>query len=488
MHTDETPKDEKEKAQYWSVLHHKNVNAHDINADVGIPYVIRHEKDPLVEESSKKSDIMLEAEYGSASGEEDKKHRRKWSRVRELVQTNELFVHYLPENDDDKSLTESLSPAHKGAYHPLRGKWSDVNDAAYELTLRECLLLTLVLLGCGAIAYSYVFERWSILDSLYFTTVALTTVGYGDITPTTRSGRLFASIFAMGGIVILGLALGVVGSRLVEAEIEATEKMKESSSRVLEKAMRISRRHPRPRLASDQFGSSASLDSMDSVESMDDTVSSLPSFEEMGMRSRLCSGCRRLISLIQHHFPAFGPLLIGAFIIAKLEDWGWIDAIYFCVVTSTTIGFGDLAPVKPVARVCALFFIPLAVAAMGYILGQLASFIVEQRREEYYKRLLSKDLTIEDLDALDTDGDGGVSELEYLKFMLVAMKKVDAKLFDDLHLQFKKIDVVGDGKITKNDLKVMATRKMKKVHNKLALSVYKVWTLHLLLVFQQVVT
>ena len=36
------------------------------------------------------------------------------------------------------------------------------------------------------------------------------------------------------------------------------------------------------------------------------------------------------------------------------------------------------------------------------------------------------------------------------------------------------IDVVGDGKITKNDLKLMAVRKMRKVHNKLALSVYKV--------------
>jgi hypothetical protein len=107
----------------------------------------------------------------------------------------------------------------------------------------------------------------------------------------------------------------------------------------------------------------------------------------------------------------------------------------------------------------------------------------EQRREEYYKRLWSKDLTIEDLDALDTDGDGEVSEVEYIKFMLVAMKKVDAKLFDDLHLQFKKIDVIGDGKITKNDLKVMATRKMKKVHNKLALSVYKVWTQYYFLLF-----
>jgi hypothetical protein len=332
MPTVEAPKDDKDKPQYWSVLHHKNVNAHDIDADVGIPHVIRHEKEPLVKESSTKSDIS-EVEYGSASGEESKNHRRKWSRVRELVQTNELFVHYMPENDDDKSLTQSLSPAHKSASHPLRGKWSDVNDAAYELTLRECLLLTMVLLGCGAIAYSYVFEQWTILDSLYFTTVALTTVGYGDITPTTRWGRLFASIFAMGGIVILGLALGVVGSRMVEAEIEATEKMKERSSRVLEKAMRISHKHSHS-LARDPFGSSASLDSLDSVESID-TDSNLPSFEEVGMRSRFCSGCRRAIGLVQHHFPAFGPLLIGAFIIARLEDWGWIDAIYFCVVTST---------------------------------------------------------------------------------------------------------------------------------------------------------
>jgi Ca2+-binding EF-hand superfamily protein len=83
-------------------------------------------------------------------------------------------------------------------------------------------------------------------------------------------------------------------------------------------------------------------------------------------------------------------------------------------------------------------------------------------------------LTIEDLDALDADGDGEVSEMEYIKFMLVAMKKVDVKLFDDLHEQFRKMDVIGDGKITKNDLKIMAVRKMRKVHNKLALSAYKV--------------
>ena len=104
----------------------------------------------------------------------------------------------------------------------------------------------------------------------------------------------------------------------------------------------------------------------------------------------------------------------------------------------------------------------------------IISPVKEQRREEYYKKLWSRDLTIEDLDALDTDGDGEVSELEYIKFMLVAMKKVDTKLFNDLQEQFHKMDVLGDGKITKNDLKIMAMRKMRRVHNKLALSAYKV--------------
>jgi hypothetical protein len=85
---------------YWSVLHHKNVNAHnDTHADVGIPRVIR-EQEPLVKELSSKSDIS-DVQYGTAASsglgwghvpEDERKgrHRRKWSRVRELVTSNEL--------------------------------------------------------------------------------------------------------------------------------------------------------------------------------------------------------------------------------------------------------------------------------------------------------------------------------------------------------------------------------------------------------------
>ncbi|KAL7482743.1 hypothetical protein ACHAW6_008404, partial [Cyclotella cf. meneghiniana] len=484
---------------YWSVLHHKNVNAHnDTHAEFGIPRVIR-EQEPLVKELSSKSDLS-DVQYGTAAPaglgwghatEDDQKerHRRKWSRVRELVKTDELFVHYMPADSDDKSLIDSISPGHKGA-HTIRGKWSDINDGAYELTLKECLLLTLLLLACGVLAYSYLFESWPIIDSLYFTTVLLTTVGYGDITPSTHSGKLFASEFALGGIVILGLALGVIGSRLVEAEIAAAEKMREKSSKVLEIAMTKSHRHRRSSILS-SYGSEQSLSSLESVESAGDRVYTTPHDETRRVDNLLPnvpSGCGRAFTLVRQYLPGFGPLLIGGLGLGMLEDWCWVDSLYYCVVTSTTIGFGDIVPIQPLAKVFAMIFIPLAVGAMGYILGQLASIIVEQRREEYYRQLWSRDLKIEDLDILDTDGDGEgksntslismpihsnlklpfrcqlVNELEYIRFMLVAMKKVDAKLFDDLHHQFLRMDATGDGKITKNDLKIMAARKMRKVN------------------------
>jgi Ca2+-binding EF-hand superfamily protein len=48
-----------------------------------------------------------------------------------------------------------------------------------------------------------------------------------------------------------------------------------------------------------------------------------------------------------------------------------------------------------------------------------------------------------------------VDALEYTKFMLVAMKKIDGDLFDDLQFRFKQLDKTGDGKITKDDLIAM---------------------------------
>jgi len=70
-----------------------------------------------------------------------------------------------------------------------------------------------------------------------------------------------------------------------------------------------------------------------------------------------------------------------------------------------------------------------------------------------------------------------VCEFEFIKFMLVAMKKIDGELFDDLRHRFRQLDQTGDGIITKGDLVLLAKRKIKKVRNKLMLREYKVGTM-----------
>ena len=55
------------------------------------------------------------------------------------------------------------------------------------------------LLALGTIVYHYV-EDWSWVDALYFSTVAVTTVGFGDLAPTTDGSKLFTVVYILTGI------------------------------------------------------------------------------------------------------------------------------------------------------------------------------------------------------------------------------------------------------------------------------------------------
>lgn len=39
-----------------------------------------------------------------------------------------------------------------------------------------------------------------------------------------------------------------------------------------------------------------------------------------------------------------GYVLVGAYIFQRSEGWRYLNAVYFCVITLTTIGFGDFVP------------------------------------------------------------------------------------------------------------------------------------------------
>ncbi|CAM4011556.1 MULTISPECIES: potassium channel family protein [Flavobacterium] len=64
---------------------------------------------------------------------------------------------------------------------------------------RDLLITTFMILLIGTLTYHYL-EGWGIIDSLYFSVVTLTTIGYGDFTPKTDAGKLFTVLYIIVGI------------------------------------------------------------------------------------------------------------------------------------------------------------------------------------------------------------------------------------------------------------------------------------------------
>ena len=50
----------------------------------------------------------------------------------------------------------------------------------------------------------------SFFDALYWATISITTIGYGDISPTTDLGRLIAMVSALVGVAVIALPTGII--------------------------------------------------------------------------------------------------------------------------------------------------------------------------------------------------------------------------------------------------------------------------------------
>ena len=69
-------------------------------------------------------------------------------------------------------------------------------------------------LGLVLFGWAEQFEQPRFLNGLYFTFVTLSTIGYGDFLPTYDGTRLWACIFALGGVGIYGFIIGAIGQEV----------------------------------------------------------------------------------------------------------------------------------------------------------------------------------------------------------------------------------------------------------------------------------
>lgn len=94
-----------------------------------------------------------------------------------------------------------------------------------EITPREAAVwMMVVFFFLGSNFYTKTFENMTTLDSLYFLVVTMTTVGYGDITPTSRPSRTFTIFWAMFGVGVVAVALVEIAAAVVEAQDVVTAK------------------------------------------------------------------------------------------------------------------------------------------------------------------------------------------------------------------------------------------------------------------------
>lgn len=80
----------------------------------------------------------------------------------------------------------------------LRTLLSFFKDKIY----RELLLTIIVLVGTSTMVFHFT-EKWSWLDSVYFSVSTITTTGYGDLYPKSNVGKIYNIFFLLASCILI---------------------------------------------------------------------------------------------------------------------------------------------------------------------------------------------------------------------------------------------------------------------------------------------
>ena len=84
---------------------------------------------------------------------------------------------------------------------------------------RAPVVLVVSLLIAGTVFYTLV-EGWSVVDAIYFSSMSLATVGFGDVVPTTDVGKIFTVVYVLAGIGILVSFFTALTKKTLEMQAE----------------------------------------------------------------------------------------------------------------------------------------------------------------------------------------------------------------------------------------------------------------------------
>src|SRR6476646_10276299 len=108
------------------------------------------------------------------------------------------------------------------------------------------------------------------------------------------------------------------------------------------------------------------------VENLEGTVENASQVEDKEVRRRRRHPFQTMLLVDVMRDPdsrpaflwALGAVLIGMLAYHWLEGWSFLDSFYFCVITLATVGYGDLTPTTPLAKIFTVLYIINGIAIL----------------------------------------------------------------------------------------------------------------------------
>lgn len=241
-------------------------------------------------------------------------------------------------------------------------------------------------------------EKWPTVTTIYYVSITVCTVGYGDYFPTTRAGQSAASVLVPVGIV---LVFGSISDYMTDIQ----ESVRGVTERILERL---------------------GLAMVD--------VRKLP-IEEYSPEMVAAK-----VYYPRRYFVAMSPLcvlFVFFYGFAKMElELDWIEAWYLTVVTATTVGYGDynFGALNAFAKLRYSFFVLLFVVFFANCISEVLLIRTRQRlrnnriatpkANDLVRLLLCKTELAED----DEADDLGITEAEFIIESLLKGGLVDEQL------------------------------------------------------------
>ncbi|XP_027333684.1 two-pore potassium channel 1-like [Abrus precatorius] len=280
-----------------------------------------------------------------------------------------------------------------------------------EFHFRPMILLLAAYLGVGTLCFLLTSHQIKgiktngFLDAIYFCVVTMTTVGYGDLVPNSPLAKLLACIYVFTGMALVGLILS-----------KATDYIVEKQEIFLVKAM----------YRGEKFGP-----------------------EELSKEAET-NKVKYKFMLAASTFLVL--MVVGTIFLYFIENLDFVDALYCVCSTVTTLGYGDKSFSTIVGRTFAVFWILSSTMCLAQLFAYLAELYTEERQRSLAKLVLTRKLSLFDLEAADLDGDQVVSAAEFVLYKLKEMGKIKQEDISLVMEIFRKLDFDKSGTLTEADL------------------------------------